>query len=70
VLGKEPAQRNRPRPGNQNRDELENKMSVLLGGRAAELTVFGHLSTGGNNPLMALREIALLSEFHPVFRKL
>ena len=45
-------------------------MSVLLGGRAAELTAFGHLSTGGNNPLMALREIALLSEFHPVFRKL
>jgi cell division protease FtsH len=28
------------------REELENKMSVLLGGRAAELTVFGHLSTG------------------------
>ena len=24
------------------REELENKMSVLLGGRAAELTVFGH----------------------------
>jgi cell division protease FtsH len=28
------------------REELENKMSVLLGGRAAEEVVFGHLSTG------------------------
>lgn len=28
------------------KDELENKMAVLLGGRAAELIVFGHLSTG------------------------
>ena len=44
------------------RDELENRMSVLLGGRAAELTVFGHLSTSGNNPLMALREIAFADD--------
>jgi len=28
------------------REELENKMAVLLGGRAAEEVVFGHLSTG------------------------
>jgi cell division protease FtsH len=28
------------------REELENKMAVLLGGRAAELAIFGHLSTG------------------------
>src|SRR5712672_340614 len=28
------------------REELENKMAVLLGGGAAELIVFGHLSTG------------------------
>jgi cell division protease FtsH len=28
------------------KEELENKMAVLLGGRAAELIVFGHLSTG------------------------
>jgi hypothetical protein len=29
-----------------------------------------HLWTGGNNPLMALRETAFLGEFRPVFRKL
>ena len=28
------------------RAELENKMAVLLGGRAAEHVVFGHFSTG------------------------
>src|SRR5262249_22827520 len=33
------------------REELENKMSVLLGGRAAELTRFGHLSTGAADDL-------------------
>ena len=33
------------------REELENKMAVLLGGRAAELTVFGHLSTGAADDL-------------------
>ena len=38
--------------------------------RRRSLTVFEHLWTGGNNPLMALREIAFLGEFRPVFRKL
>ncbi len=33
------------------RDELENKMCVLLGGRAAEQLVFGHLSTGAADDL-------------------
>ena len=33
------------------REELENKMAVLLGGRAAELMVFGHLSTGAADDL-------------------
>jgi len=28
------------------RGELENKMAVLLGGRAAEEVIFGHQSTG------------------------
>jgi cell division protease FtsH len=40
------------------RDELENKMSVLLGGRAAELTVFGHLSTGAADDLRRVTDIA------------
>ena len=31
------------------REELENKMAVLLGGRAAEEVVFGHLSTSAAN---------------------
>jgi cell division protease FtsH len=38
------------------REELENKMSVLLGGRAAELTVFGHLSTGAADDLRRVTE--------------
>jgi len=33
------------------REELENKMAVSLGGRAAELIVFGHLSTGAADDL-------------------
>ena len=33
------------------REELENKMVVSLGGRAAELIVFGHLSTGAADDL-------------------
>jgi cell division protease FtsH len=33
------------------KEELENKMSVLLGGRAAEQLVFGHLSTGAADDL-------------------
>ena len=40
------------------RDELENKMSVLLGGRAAEEVVFDHLSTGAANDLAKVTEIA------------
>jgi cell division protease FtsH len=40
------------------RGELENKMAVLLGGRAAEEVVFGHLSTGAANDLAKVTEIA------------
>ncbi|WP_244470630.1 ATP-dependent zinc metalloprotease FtsH [Microvirga massiliensis] len=40
------------------REELENKMAVLLGGRAAELIVFGHLSTGAADDLTKVTDIA------------
>ena len=40
------------------REELENKMAVLLGGRAAELIVFGHLSTGAADDLAQVTDIA------------
>src|SRR3954453_18956463 len=40
------------------RDELENKMAVLLGGRAAEEVIFSHLSTGAANDLSKVTEIA------------
>src|SRR6516164_7256948 len=40
------------------REELENKMSVLLGGRAAETVVFGHLSTGAADDLRRVTDIA------------
>jgi cell division protease FtsH len=40
------------------RDELENKMSVLLGGRAAESLIFGHLSTGAADDLSKATDIA------------
>ena len=40
------------------RDELENKMAVLLGGRAAEMLVFGKLSTGAADDLSRATEIA------------
>jgi cell division protease FtsH len=40
------------------REELENKMSVLLGGRAAEEVMFEHLSTGAANDLAKVTEIA------------
>src|SRR5262249_8964094 len=40
------------------RDELENKMSVLLGGRAAEFVIFGHLSTGAADDLRRVTDIA------------
>jgi cell division protease FtsH len=40
------------------KEELENKMAVLLGGRAAELIVFEHLSTGAANDLRRVTDIA------------
>jgi len=40
------------------RDELENKMAVLLGGRAAEKLVFEHLSTGAADDLAKVTDIA------------
>jgi cell division protease FtsH len=40
------------------REELENKMAVLLGGRAAEHLVYGHLSTGAANDLAKTTDIA------------
>jgi len=40
------------------RTELENKMAVLLGGRAAEHLVFEHLSTGAADDLQKVTDIA------------
>jgi cell division protease FtsH len=40
------------------RDELENKMAVLLGGRAAEWLVYTHLSTGAADELAKVTNIA------------
>ena len=40
------------------REELENKMAVLLGGRASEHLVFGHLSTGAADDLAKVTDIA------------
>jgi cell division protease FtsH len=40
------------------REELENKMAVLLGGRAAEKVVFDHLSTGAADDLAKVTGIA------------
>ena len=40
------------------RDELENKMAVLLGGRAAEQLVFGQVSTGAADDLGKVSDIA------------
>src|SRR5438093_2009251 len=40
------------------REELDNKMAVLLGGRAAEHLVFGHLSTGAADDLAKVTDIA------------
>ena len=40
------------------RQELENKMAVLLGGRAAEHIVFGELSTGAADDLQKVTDIA------------
>ena len=40
------------------REELENKMAVLLGGRVAEEICFGHLSTGAADDLVKVTNIA------------
>ena len=40
------------------REELENKMAVLLGGRASESLIFGHLSTGAADDLSKATDIA------------
>ena len=40
------------------REELENKMAVLLGGRAAEQLVFGRISTGAVDDLAKVSDIA------------
>ncbi len=40
------------------REELDNKMAVLLGGRAAEWIVFGHLSTGAADDLAKVTDMA------------
>ncbi|RMG91966.1 MAG: ATP-dependent metallopeptidase FtsH/Yme1/Tma family protein [Zetaproteobacteria bacterium] len=40
------------------REELQNKISVLLGGRAAEQLVFGHLSTGAADDLAKATDMA------------
>jgi cell division protease FtsH len=40
------------------REELENKLAVLLGGRAAEHLIFGHHSTGASDDLARATDIA------------
>lgn len=40
------------------KEELENKMAVLMGGRAAEKLVFEHLSTGASDDLNRATDIA------------
>jgi cell division protease FtsH len=40
------------------RDELENKMAVLLGGRAAEILIFGEVTTGAVDDLAKASDIA------------
>jgi cell division protease FtsH len=40
------------------KDELEKKMAVLLGGRAAERIIFNHLSTGAADDLAKVTQIA------------
>ena len=42
----------------QTREELENKMAVLLGGRAAEHVIYGRLSTGAADDLVKATDIA------------
>jgi cell division protease FtsH len=40
------------------RDEMETRLAILQGGRAAELVVFGHYSTGASDDLARATEIA------------
>lgn len=40
------------------KEELEHKMAVLLGGRAAEELVFGEISTGASDDLVTVTDIA------------
>jgi cell division protease FtsH len=40
------------------RAELENRMAVLLGGRAAEEIIYGHFSTGASDDLQRVTQIA------------
>lgn len=40
------------------KDDLENKMAVLLAGRASEMLIFGKLSTGASDDLMKATNIA------------
>ncbi len=40
------------------RGELENRMATLLGGRAAEMLVFGYISTGAADDLVKVTDIA------------
>ncbi len=40
------------------REELQNKMAVLMGGRAAEHLVYGHWSTGAADDLVKVTDIA------------
>jgi cell division protease FtsH len=40
------------------REELDNKMTVLLGGRAAEHVIYGHYSTGAADDLAKVTDIA------------
>ncbi|CUA98993.1 membrane protease FtsH catalytic subunit [Thiomonas bhubaneswarensis] len=40
------------------REELENKMAVLMGGRAAEHLIYGHWSTGAADDLAKVTDIA------------
>jgi cell division protease FtsH len=40
------------------RHDLENRISVLMGGRAAEALIFGEVSTGASDDLQRATEIA------------
>ena len=42
------------------RSELEDRIAVLLGGRAAEEVVYGEISTGAHNDLERATEMARL----------